>query len=74
MTSQTLFLTREELKILTGTADRKKQADCLRSNRIPFTLDVFGRPVVTISAIEGRKEKQEAQKTGWDGPSFLRAA
>lgn len=70
-----MFLSRDDLKKLTGTADRKKQAECLKSNRIPFTLDILNRPVVTISAIEGRAAiKAEEPKQGWNGPSFLRAA
>lgn len=67
-----LFLSREEVKHLTGTADRHKQADCLRTNRIAFTLDVFGRPVVTVSSVEGRRPAEEKQ--GWAGPSFLKSA
>jgi len=68
-----MFLSRAELKALTGTADRRRQAECLRTNRIPFTLDVFNRPVVTRSAIEGRSKTDEAPEK-WQGPSFLRAA
>lgn len=70
-----VFLTREEVKLLTGTADRKRQATCLRDNRIPYTLDVIGRPVVTLCAIQGSKlAKEDEPKPSWAGPSFLRAA
>lgn len=70
-----LFLTRDEIKQLAGTADRRKQVECLKSNHIPFTLDVFGRPVVTLSAIEGRKEKPvEAGNEEGYRPSWLRTA
>lgn len=69
-----IFLSRAEIKELTGTADRKRQAACLVSNRIPFTLDILGRPVVTLAAIEGRKKPEEKEKQGWGGPSFLHAA
>lgn len=72
MTGQ-LFLSRDEIKQLTGTADRKRQAECLRQNRIAFTMDVFGRPVVTRSAVEGRQAKAE-DKQVWPGPSFLKVA
>jgi len=68
-----VFLTRDELKHLTGTADRRRQAECLRANRIAFTLDVFGRPVVTRAAIEGQA-KAEPTAEAWQGPSFLRIA
>jgi hypothetical protein len=70
-----IFLTREEVKLLTGTADRKRQATCLRDNRIPYTLDIIGRPVVTLAAVQGSKmAKDEEPKQSWAGPSFLRAA
>ncbi len=72
MTGQ-LFLSRDEIKQLTGTADRKRQAECLRQNRIAFTMDVFGRPVATRSAVEGRQAKAE-DKQVWSGPSFLKVA
>ena len=68
-----MFLTRAELKQLTGTADRKRQAECLRANRIPFTLDVIGRPVVTRCTLEVQKKSDEPAEK-WQGPSFLRAA
>lgn len=69
-----MFLTRAEIKQLTGTADRRRQAECLRANRIPFYLDVFNRPVVTRAAIEGRPPAKEEAPQGWAGPSFLKAA
>jgi hypothetical protein len=72
--SERIFLSRDEIKQLTGTADRKRQAECLRSNRIPFTLDILGRPVVTMAAVAGRKKPAEEPQQGWSGPSFLRAA
>ncbi len=72
--SERIFLTRDEVKQLTGTADRKRQAACLVSNRIPFTLDILGRPVVTLAAVEGRKKPEATEKQGWSGPSFLQAA
>ena len=69
-----MFLTRAELKQLTGTADRRRQAECLRANRIPYYLDVFNRPVVTRAAVEGRQQARDEEPPGWSGPSFLRAA
>lgn len=69
-----MFLTRAELKQLTGTADRRRQAECLRANRIPYYLDVFNRPVVTRVAVEGRQTARDEAPPGWPGPSFLRAA
>lgn len=71
-----LFLTREEIKQLTGTADRKRQVECLKSNNIPATLDVFGRPVVTIAAIEGSRRKEDVEPVKDQGfmPSWLKVA
>ncbi|GEM_PF-4954900 len=73
--SERLFLTRDEIKLLTGTADRKKQIACLTYNRMPFTLDVFGRPVVTITAVEGRsKSSPEPDNNDCFMPSWLSKA
>lgn len=69
-----IFLTRDQLKTLTGTSDRKRQIECLRNNRIPFTVDVFGRPVVTIATITGQRGQAQPEKQGWDGPGFLKVA
>lgn len=67
-----IFLTRDELRALTGTADRGKQAACLRANRIPYTLDIFSRPVVTLAAITGQPAAKEPGAV-WAGPSFMKA-
>lgn len=69
-----MFLTRDELKQLTGTADRKRQAECLRANRIPFYLDVLGRPVVARSVFDGQRPAEAKPDERWSGPSFLGAA
>lgn len=67
-----MFLTHEELHRLTGTRLKKRQAQCLKENRIPFTLDILGRPVVTRAAIEGKSRSVPAAPPGWDGPQFLK--
>lgn len=67
-----LFLTTDEIKELTGVRGGKpgrtreqRQADCLRSMKIPFYLNAVGRPIVSRSAIEGTKTKEAAPLT-WE--------
>jgi hypothetical protein len=50
------FLTKEEVRVLTGRAYRTKQVAALARRGIPFTLDDFDRPIVPRSAIEGKGE------------------
>lgn len=47
-----LFLTREEVKELTGRVLRSKQVDHLRAIGIPFFLNAAGWPMVTRSVID----------------------
>jgi hypothetical protein len=49
-----MFLTRDEVRKLTGRAHRAAQIDVLRANRIPFFVNASGWPIVTKAAIEGR--------------------
>ncbi|UBB18311.1 DUF4224 domain-containing protein [Comamonas odontotermitis] len=71
----TLFLTSDEIKELTGVRGGKpgrtreqRQADCLRSMKIPFHLNAAGRPVVVRAFIEG-KDKKEMAAPAWE-PAF----
>jgi hypothetical protein len=50
------FLPAEELAALTGRKTKSKQIEALRTMRIPFWVNAIGRPVVTVAAVEGRKE------------------
>lgn len=43
---ETLFLTDEELTTLTGARIARKRIAILRRERIPFSLDADGKPVV----------------------------
>ena len=52
MTSKPTFLTKEEIRVLTGRAFRTKQVAALARRGIPFTLDDFDRPIVARSAVE----------------------
>ncbi|RST54143.1 DUF4224 domain-containing protein [Variovorax sp. DXTD-1] len=62
-----LFLSDEELIVLTGFTWKSKQIRWLQSEGIPFRKSATGHPVVTRSAIEGRPvPAQEAQPVrGW---------
>jgi hypothetical protein len=51
------FLTDPEVRILTGRAHKGAQIDQLRRMGIPFFINAAGRPVVTTSAVEGKKEE-----------------
>ena len=64
-----VFLTKQETRTLTGTALRVKQIDVLRENRIPFTLNASGWPVVTRAAVEGRRDAPQAVTREWQPAS-----
>jgi len=51
------FLTPEDLRVLTGKAQKAKQAEQLRRIGVPFFLNAAGIPVVTRAAVEGGGEK-----------------
>lgn len=71
--STDLFLTDDELVTLTGYRQRKKQAEHLRAQRIPFHTNKAGHPRVARAAVEGRKVASPApagaQKPTWS-PSW----
>jgi len=69
-----LFLTREQLIMLTDRRRACKQIECLKKNRIPYTLDARGKPVVTIAAIEGTGRKADRTEKPAYIPSILQAA
>lgn len=69
-----LFLTREQLVELTGCHRAEKQIECLKRNRIPYTTNVRGKPVVTISAVEGTGRKADRTEKPAYIPSILKAA
>jgi hypothetical protein len=51
-----LFLSTEELVLLTGRKMRAKQIDALRGMGIAFFVNALGRPVVARVAIEGKTD------------------
>ena len=65
-----IFLSHEDLRELTGYTVRAKQIEQLRRMGIAFFVNGCGRPVVTFSAIEGRKQPE--QTATWK-PAILTA-
>lgn len=63
-----LCLTQEELVELTGRKLKSKQIKVLRRMGLPFWVNACGKPVVPVTAIEGRKERVEKPKPGWEPP------
>lgn len=66
------FLTREEVKELTGAHSRQRQIDTLRLQRVPFFVNAAGWPVVTRSVLSGDRAAPQAAG-GW-APRVLRTA
>ncbi|NHZ81857.1 DUF4224 domain-containing protein [Massilia sp. CCM 8695] len=50
------FLTKDALVTLTGRRRQSKQIEALRTMGLPFWVNAIGQPVVTVAAVEGRKE------------------
>jgi hypothetical protein len=65
-----LFLTRDEMAVLTGRKMKGKQVQALRKMGIPFFINAVGQPVVARSAIEGG-HRDEKPKELWV-PKVLR--
>lgn len=65
-----MFLTKEELAILTGRKTKSKQVEQLRKMRLPFWINAMGAPVVARSTIEGKTGAAPAAKVVWV-PSVL---
>jgi len=59
-----LFLSAEDLHTLTGFTVKVKQVEQLRKMGVPFFVNGCGRPVVAVSAVEGRKQ-ESAQQQQW---------
>lgn len=61
-----VFLTSEDVTELTGRKVKSKQIEALRKMGLPFFVNACGKPVVTLAAIEGKKEAP--RKKTWDLP------
>lgn len=51
------FLAEEDVAILTGRKVKTKQIEALRKMGLPFFVNAVGKPVVTVAAVEGKREK-----------------
>lgn len=51
-----MFLTADELAELTGRRIKSKQIEALRRMGLPFHVNAAGKPVVSVSTIEGRRQ------------------
>ncbi len=56
-----IFLDKADIKKLTGKTHKSCQVEILRNMGIPFRINAANEPIVTISAVEGRKVEQLPQ-------------
>lgn len=54
-----MFLSDEDLHLLTGYRRKSRQITQLKKMGLPFFVNASGHPVVTESATEGRKSQME---------------
>ncbi|MGS0743272.1 DUF4224 domain-containing protein [Glaciimonas sp. GG7] len=60
------FLDGPEIFTLTGRKTKRRQIDALRNMGIAFFVNATGHAVVTVTAVEGRKEV--TTKPTWEMP------
>lgn len=65
------WLTEAELREMCDSSQKDVQIEFLRSRGTPFTLSRLGRPLVLVSAIEGRDNPDHARPV-WQ-PAVLAA-
>ncbi len=51
-----IFLEKEDLAKLTGRKIKSLQIKVLRKMGLPFRVNACGEPVVTVAAVEGRRD------------------
>lgn len=61
------FLEANDLATLTGRKVKSKQIEALRKMGIKFFVNACGKPVVPVSAVEGRKEEKKVIEQ-WNPP------
>jgi len=64
MTSS-LFLAPDEIEVLTGRRKSRSQIEALRQMGIQFFVNALNRPVVPVSAIEGKKPAPPPEPEKW---------
>lgn len=60
-----MFLTAEEIRQLTGRAQKARQVEWLRAAGVPFYINAAGHPIVARAVIEGRPSDQSATLPPW---------
>lgn len=55
-----MFLEPDELRVLTGKAQKAKQVEQLRRMGIPFHINAAGCPVVAKAIIEGASRREQS--------------
>lgn len=63
----TSFLNSDDVIALTGRKAKSKQIEALRKMGLPFWVNAVGKPVVTISAVEGSR-RDVGIKRSWAPP------
>lgn len=58
------FLEAKDIVTLTGRSTKSKQIEALRKMGLPFWVNAIGKPVVSLAAVEGRKEPP--RKATWE--------
>jgi len=61
-----IFLTPDDVAILTGKKRKSCQVDWLRSEGIPFYINANGRPVVTKAALNCQETERDVPKKEWE--------
>ncbi len=57
-----IFLEPADLVVLTGRSVKSKQIEALRRMRVAFFVNDCGKPVVTVAAVEGRKDAPQPKQ------------
>ena len=66
------FLDCEELRTLTGRAQKSRQIKALRDMAVPFFVNAIGLPVVARTAVEGRAKAVALEPEPAWAPQALR--
>jgi hypothetical protein len=54
-----MFLSSQDISELTGRKTKSKQIEALLRMGLPFWGNAIGKPVVTLTALEGRRESPQ---------------
>jgi len=54
-----MFLSSQDITELTGRKTKSRQIEALLRMGLPFWVNAIGKPVVTLTALEGRREQPQ---------------